>query len=298
VLTGLLCAVAAALAYGSASVLQSIGIRRAGAKGVGASGLAGLKGQPLYFIGLALDGAGFFAMVVALQFLPLFLVQAVVAASVGVTAGIAALAGATLGRSGLIALAAAGLGLGLLSLSAAAESGIQLPLGWRWILLASAVPIGGLTLVGPKLGAGTAAPVLGFGAGLGFSVVAIASRSLRFPHPIWSIVGDPAFWAVIAAGLAAVALFALALQAGSVTTVSAVTFTTETVVPAAVGLAFLGDFVRNGYWPVAVAGFVLAVVGAIALARFAEPTPQEDPSERCPGGGGRSAARSAQPMEC
>jgi len=73
VLTGLFCAVAAALAYGSASVLQSIGIRRAGAKGVGASGLAGLKGQPLYFIGLALDGAGFFAMVVALQFLPLFL---------------------------------------------------------------------------------------------------------------------------------------------------------------------------------------------------------------------------------
>ncbi len=89
-LTGLFCAVAAALAYGSASVLQSIGIRRAGAKGVGASGLAGLKGQPLYFIGLALDGAGFFAMVVALQFLPLFLVQAVVAASVGVIAGIAA----------------------------------------------------------------------------------------------------------------------------------------------------------------------------------------------------------------
>lgn len=65
----------------------------------------------------------------------------------GVTAGIAALAGATLGRSGLIALAAAGLGLGLLSLSAAAENGIQLPLGWRWILLASAVPIGGTETV-------------------------------------------------------------------------------------------------------------------------------------------------------
>jgi len=100
--------------------------------------------------------------------------------------------------------------------------------------------------------------------------VAIASRSLVVPDPAWRTALDPGFWAILAAGGTAVVLFALALQAGSVTMVSAVTFTTETVIPAGVGLAFLGDGVRPGHWPIAVAGFVLAVCGAIALARFAE----------------------------
>lgn len=272
---GLLCALAAALAYGSASVLQAVGIRRAGASGGSASDLADLRHQPLYFIGLGLDGVGFVGMVVALQFLPLFLVQSVVAASVGVTAVIAAVMGTKLGRSGWLALAAAGVGLILLSLSASSENGSQLSLTWRWVLLGAAAPIALLAVLAPKLGPRVAAPMLAFGAGLGFTVVAIASRSLEFPHPIYKILLDPSFWAVIASGAIAVALFALALQAGSVTTVSAITFTTETVIPAAVGLAFLGDAVRAGFWPVAGAGFLLAVGGAIALARFAEGAPTD-----------------------
>ena len=132
---------------------------------------------------------------------------------------------------------------------------------------------------GPKSSPRVAAPLLAFGAGLGFTVVAIAARCLEIPHPIWKLLLDPALWAVIVSGGIAVALFALALQAGSVTTVSAVTFTIETVIPAAVGLAFLGDAVRTGFWPVAVTGFVLAVGGAIALSRFAEGAPTEHLSD-------------------
>ena len=270
-LIGLVCALVAALAYGSASILQADGIHRAGGES-----LTALIHQPLYLIGLGLDGVGFVGAVVALQFLPLFLVQAVVAASVGVTAVIAALRGARLGRAGWIALAAAAVGLVLLALSADSEDGNQLPLLWRWVLLASTVPVAALFVIGPRLRPGLAAPALAFGAGLGFSVVAIASRSLEFPHPLWRLLLDPGFWAVLAGGLVAIGLFALALQAGSVTSVSAITFTTETVVPAAIGLGFLGDGVRSGYWPVALAGFVLAVGGAVALARFAEGPPQPD----------------------
>ena len=273
-IVGLLCALGAALAYGAASILQSVGIGRAGASGGGAGALAQLRTQPLYFLGLGLDGVGFVGVVVALQFLPLFLVQSVVAASVGVTAAIAALMGTRLGRPGWIALAAAGFGLVLLSLSAASEDGQELPIGWRWVLLVSAAPIGALALVGEKLPARLRAPVLAFAAGLGFSVVAIASRSLSFPHPVFKLAADPGFWAVLAGGGVAVALFAMALQAGSVTTVSAITFTIETVLPAGIGLAFLGDSVRDGFSPVAAVGFLLAVLGAIALARFAEGLPE------------------------
>ena len=274
---GLLCALATAFAYGTASVLQSIGVTRAGADGAGVGALAGLRSQPLYFVGLALDAVGFVGMVVALQFLPLFLVQAVVAASVAVTAVISAALGTKLGRSGWTALAAVGIGLVLLGLSAASENGQQLAIGWRWVLLASVLPLSLLALVGPRWRPAVSAPVLALGAGLGFTAVAIASRSLALPTAIWRLTLDPAFWVILTSGALAIVLFALALQAGSVTSVSAVTFTTETVIPAAVGLAFLGDAVRDGFWPAAVAGFLLAVGGAVALARFGEGVPTADP---------------------
>jgi len=71
-------------------------------------------------------------------------------------------------------------------------------------------------------------------------------------------------------------LFALALQRGRVTVVAAVTFTTNTVLPATIGIVFLGDQVRSGYALVATAGFLIAVSGAIALAEFAGPLPAGD----------------------
>jgi hypothetical protein len=40
------------------------------------------------------------------------------------------------------------------------------------------------------------------------------------------------------------------------------------VVPGALGVLWLGDASRPGYGSVALAGFVLAVVGAVAVARF------------------------------
>ena len=281
-LVGLLCAIGTALAYGVGSVLESVAIRRAGAAGGSASELVALRTQPLYFLGLGLDGVGFLLTVAALQYLPLFLVQAVVAASVGVTALVAAMLGVRLGRAGWIALAAAGVGLVLLALSAAAENGTQLSLGWRWVLLAMALPLGALMFVGPRLPVRAGSMVLAVGAGLEFSVVAVASRSLEFPDPLWKLVQDPGAWVILVAGGIAIVMFAMALQIGNLTTVSAVTFTTETVLPAAIGLAFLGDSVRSGWTLAAVVGFALAVGGAIALARFAEGVPDDSPAAAAP----------------
>ena len=56
-----------------------------------------------------------------------------------------------------------------------------------------------------------------------------------------------------------------------VAVVAAVTFAVETVVPAVVGYAVLGDRARQGFLPVAVAGLLLTLGAAIALARHSEP---------------------------
>lgn len=74
---GLFAAVAGMMAYGIATVLQAAGAKRA-------HGVAVL-GQPLYLLGTGLDAAAWLASVVALQQLPLFAVQAVLAGSLGVT---------------------------------------------------------------------------------------------------------------------------------------------------------------------------------------------------------------------
>jgi len=112
---------------------------------------------------------------------------------------------------------------------------------------------------------------LGGVAGLGFGLTALAARSLTNLAPA-HLVRDPALYAVMGGGVVAFLFFATGLQRGSVTAVSAAVVVGETAIPAVVGILFLGDHTRPGFIPVAVAGFVLAVTGALALSRFGEPT--------------------------
>ncbi len=93
------------------------------------------------------------------------------------------------------------------------------------------------------------------------------------PHEVWRLLLDPVLWALAIYGLLSLLIFATALQRGSVTTTSAITFAVETVVPALIGLVFLGDRARSGFGLVAMAGFVFTVGGSIALARYSEPEP-------------------------
>lgn len=65
-------------------------------------------------------------------------------------------------------------------------------------------------------------------------------------------------------------LLTTALQRGSVTTATAGLVIGETLGPAAVGVVWLGDRTRDGLEWLAVLGFLVAVAGALALARFGE----------------------------
>lgn len=262
-------AVVACLGYGVASVLQSVGAQRA-ARLTGVAGLAAIVVQLPYVAGLAADAVAFVANVVALRELPLFLVQSVVTASVGVTAVVASVRGERLRRRDWVALAVLGAGLVLLCLTAVAERAVRIPVGTQWaILLVVVVPIG-LGLLGWRLTTSAAAPVLAAAAGLAWTGVAAASRGLSADPLDWRLLTHPLLWAVIVQGVVGTACFALALQRGSVTRVTAITFVLEMVVPSLLGPMLFGDSVAPGNLPGAVLGFALALSGTVALVRFAE----------------------------
>jgi hypothetical protein len=265
---GYVLALMAALGSGVGSVLESIGIRRAGAFGGDSDDLGRIGRQPLYFTGVGIDILAFVAGAAALHRLPLFLVQSVLAFSVGVTAAISAALGVRLVRAGWLSLGTAAVGLVLLGLSADPEPARHLPHGWRWVILATVVPVCLIGYHGSRSNSRWCAAMLAFGAGLGFTAVAVSARTLHLSDDVLRWLSDPSVWAIVLNGVAATVVFALALQKGSATTMSAVMFTTNTILPSVIGLTLLGDSIRHGWVVPAAFGFVFAVSGAVALAHF------------------------------
>jgi drug/metabolite transporter (DMT)-like permease len=269
---GLLAALASAVAYGVASVLQAVGSRRLALAAPDARLLLRLLTSLPYLAGLVLDGLGFVATVAALRVLPLFVVESAVASSVGVTALVAArFLGVRLRRSEWIALLVLGVGLVALAASAEAEGAAPLSRGGQWLVLALSAVVALLAALAARTPARRAAAPLAAAAGLGFAGVGIAARALPAPDVWWHLVTEPLTWALVLDGVIALVCYAAALQRGSVTIVAAITFAVETIVPAVVGYAVLGDRARPGFLPVAVVGLVLTLGAAIALARYSEP---------------------------
>src|SRR3954469_16260442 len=156
---GLVAALAAAVAYGVASVLQAVGSRRLATAAPDARLLLRLLRSAPYVAGLALDAAGVAATVVALRVLPLFVVESAVASSVGVTALVAARwLGARLRRPERIALVVLGVGLVLLASSAEAEGGQPLSRAWQWVMLALSLVVAAAARAAPPAPRHPAAP--------------------------------------------------------------------------------------------------------------------------------------------
>jgi hypothetical protein len=129
------------------------------------------------------------------------------------------------------------------------------------------VGLGGMAAA--RLSGWARTPALGAIAGLGYAVLAVAARILPGFSP-GQLVRSPATYTLAAAGIVSFLMYASALEGGSVTVATAAVVLAETVPPAIVGVVFLGDTTRHGLTGLAVAGFVLAVASAVALARFGE----------------------------
>lgn len=273
----LLGAFAAAVLYGAGTVLQAVGLRRAAGADARTLWQRVWAGR-LYVVGLVLDGLGFLASVAALRSLPLFVVESAIASSVAVTALLATLfLGTRLARSEVVALAAVALGLVGLAASAQEGPGVTLGQAGTVLLLATLVPVALVGLAGARLAPRAGVPLLAVAAGLGFGGTGVAARVLTVSVPWWRETLDPVMWALLGYSALALVAYGLGLQRGSVTSVAAITFTVETVVPAVVGLVWLGDRVRPGLAAVTATSFLLTLGGCLRLAGRAAVAPEPVP---------------------
>jgi len=270
---GLLCALAAAVAYGLASVLQAAAARSTPDES--ARGVLRVVGQWRFLVGIGLDLLGFALQMVALQSLPLFVVQAALAASLAVTAVAARVLGVRLGAKEWSAVAAVCAGLALLGMSAGSEGSTPVSHGFRLSLIGATIVLGLAGVTTSRAPQRLRAPLLGLVAGLAFGVVAISGRIITDFHPL-KLLAEPALYTAVVSGALAMYFYASALQRGGVTMATAMLVVGETVFPALVGLLALGDHSRPGYGTVAVGGFLIAVAAAVALARFGEVTTTEE----------------------
>jgi len=261
-----------------ATVFQAMGARGvAGSEGVDPRLLVRVLRSLPFLVGTAMDGCGLLFNLYALRQLPLFEVQGIVNTNLAVTAVFAGvLLHIRLGRRDKFAVAAVVGGLILLGLAAGPEGGGTFSGAGRWTLLGVSLLLAATALVLGNRYKGAHPALLGTVAGFLFGVFGIAVRILPSVQPA-QLLTDPAAYAALIASVTGFLFFTTALQRGSVNATAAALVVGETAVPALIGLTLLGDSARPGYGVVGVFGFLLAVGGALALARFAEiPAPEQE----------------------
>jgi hypothetical protein len=273
VVSAWLCLAAMIAAYGLANLLQSVAAARTTVHHTFDPGLLlRLAGQRTYVLGLACQVAGFVLAFVARRDLPLFLVQASVAAGLGVTA----LLGVLILKWCLPRAELALLGLllvGITALVLSAQPAHARPLGAAGVavLAAAVAALGVLGFFAVRLHGALGSVVLGSLAGIGFSAAAIAARPLAGEHSVSGFCANPLLYLVLAHSVVGQLLLGLAMQRGSTTAAVAAMDAAGAVPAAVVGLLLLGDRIHPGREWLAAAGFVLTLAAVLALTRYAEP---------------------------
>ncbi|WP_354642462.1 hypothetical protein [Kitasatospora camelliae] len=285
---GIVTAVAASVCYGTGSVLQAVGARRAAREEAAASGgRAGATehGGPSlastakaavtweFIVGTVLDFVGFGLGALAARLLPLFLSQTIISANLVITALLSIkLLGLRLKRLEWMSIAVLCSALVLLATAAGPEGGHHAARAFHWWLLgATVVLIAGGSLLVRRMGS-SGAIVAGLLSGLGFGGLGVGIRILDGvdPFDLVALVSDPALYAVLVGGIGGMYLHTVALQIGSVNGATAALVVGETVIPGAVGVLWLGDTSKDGLGWLAAAGFLLAVVSAVGVAYFGQ----------------------------
>jgi drug/metabolite transporter (DMT)-like permease len=285
----LIAAFGCSLCIGVAAVLEKVSAdREARVSSLQIGLLLRLLDDWPYVLGLALDGASFLLTVVAVQNLPLFVAEPVIALNVMITALIELLLFERRLR-GVAWVAIVGIlaGLSLLALSGGPERARTAAAAVRWTVILLPLGVAGIGAVVATRKGHSATIGLGVLDGVAFGGTAVAGRMLVVPHQFWQILLSPLLWAMLAYGLVGLLLFTIALQRSHASVIGASTTAAQSIVPIVVGIAFLGDTPRNGAWAVAVAGMVLTLAGTLAIAvTKVVPDPSGSaPAPRPPGSG-------------
>jgi drug/metabolite transporter (DMT)-like permease len=263
-LLGLLFALAATGANSGAALLQAMGARRA-------SRPATAVLHPVYLLGLTLDIGGWVLTVLALRFMPIVAVQAIVAAQVVITVVASHWVFDTpLRRLDVAAAAVNVVGLALLVASASTDDSEVVASTAGVVALVIVLVVLGVVGVVVAVRSRRALP-MAFLAGLAFGGTAVAVRLVRLDGPFDAVarqvVTDPVVYCLLGYAALGLGFYTVALARGAVGPVVGVLAVTETLAPGLLGLLFLGDGVRPGWIPAFVLGLVLAMGGVVVLAR-------------------------------
>ncbi len=269
----LLAATVAAVGYGVSTVMQAVATRRA-------QGLTALR-QPLVVGALVIDGAAWLLSLVALDRLPLFVVQALLASSVVVVVLLArtVLGAPTRGRDVGAIVAVVG-ALVVLAAGSGEQPAVTPPAGFTTGMLVASGVLVAATVAAYARGGALLLATLG---GLGYSGAAIAARGAHASGGLLDTVLQPLAITIVACGAVGVLAYLRALERGSAGSMAAVLSVTEVVVPGAVGVAVLGDTVRPGWAVPVVAALVLAIAACVVLATSPASVAAEAPAQDLPG---------------
>jgi drug/metabolite transporter (DMT)-like permease len=256
-----------AFCYSAGSIFQQIGSRRVKPMtSLNPHAFIGLFEQKAYIIGLAFDTVAFTLFVIVTHFMPLFFVQTVESSSIAVTAILARyFLKIRLHRRDYILIGIIFVGLMLVSFSASPEAAKQASSALKTVVYTMPVVVVLIALLLTKRL--TKQPILAaLLSGISFSGAAIASRMIGGQVDAGMLLLNPLVYATLIYAGMGMLLFSIALQNGLVTHVDATTFVVEILVPASVGLFFLGDHPRPGTAPFMITGLAIVVSSITALA--------------------------------
>ncbi|MET8349947.1 MULTISPECIES: hypothetical protein [unclassified Micromonospora] len=261
------------VAYGVANLLQSVAAARTTVHHTFDPGLLlRLAGHRTYLVGLSCQIGGFVLAFLARRDLPLFLVQASVAAGLGVTAilGVVVLKWRLpVAEVALLALLFAG--ITALVLAARPAPSRQLGTAGSVALLVALGVIAVLGFFAVRLHGAPGSVALGSLAGLAFSSAAVAARPLASAPSAEAFLADPLLYLLIVHSIVGQLLLGLAMQRGSTTAAVAAMDAAGAVPAAIVGLLLLNDKIWPGREWLAAVGFLVTLASVIGLTRYAEP---------------------------
>ena len=225
--------------------------------------------RPRFLAGIGMDIATFSGLVVALQFIPIFAVQATLAGAIAMTALYARyFRDQRLRPVDRLAVGASMSGLALVAASAG-DGSTQASTGHGTtvtVLVAALVVVMAATLATTQVSAPWPPAVLA-GLGLGGGSVCIRAMHLLQGVSVSGLLAEPLVYVLIGMALTGLYNYARALQRGDVATVTALYMVVQVVLPGMVGLTLLDDTVRSGFTWMLIFGLVLVLAGTVVLAR-------------------------------
>lgn len=261
------------VAYGFANLLQSVAAARTTVHHTFDPGLLlRLAGHRTYLVGLLCQVTGFVLAFLARRDLPLFLVQASVAAGLGVTAVIGVVVLKWRLPAAEVALLVLLFG-GITALVLAAQPAPSRQLGTAG-LIGLAVAVAVIAVLGffaVRLRGAPGSVALGSLAGMAFSAAAVAARPLASADTAEAFVRDPLLYLLVVHSVIGQLLLGLAMQRGSTTAAVAAMDAAGAVPAAIIGLLLLNDRIWPGREWLAGIGFLATLVSVVGLTRYAEP---------------------------